>query len=139
MMARTPKLHLARRRESGMTLIEIMIAILLVSFGLMGFVALQARAVQFSIGAEDSNRAALLANEIAATMQLYQTVNPPAALYAAWQARVGNAAVTGLPGGTGTVTAGAAGNTATVTITWTPVNAASGAQAHQYVTYVVLP
>jgi type IV pilus assembly protein PilV len=138
MKDRTTNPQVARRRQSGMTLIEVLIAILLVSFGLMGFVALQARAVQFSIGAEDSNRAALLANEIAATMQLYQTVNPPAALYAAWQARVGNAAVTGLPGGTGTVTA-LTGNTASVTITWTPVNAASGAQAHQYVTQVVLP
>jgi type IV pilus assembly protein PilV len=133
----------SRRRQAGMNLLEVLVSILIVSFGLLGFVGLQARATQFSIGAEDSNRAALLANEIAATMQLYQSVNLPAAsttnaIYTAWQARVSNATVTGLAGGAGAI--GVTGpKTATVSITWTPLNAPAGAQLHQYATQVVLP
>jgi type IV pilus assembly protein PilV len=126
-----------------MTLIEVLAAILITSFGLVGLVGLQARAIQYSIGAEDSNRAALLANEIAATMQLYQTANPSVSepiLYSAWQTRVGNTAVTGLPGGTGTVAlVPSYTNRATVTITWTAVNSPTGATPHQYVTQVVIP
>ena len=128
----------SRRRQAGMNLIEVLVAILVLSFGLLGFAGLQARAIQYSIGAEDSNRAAMLASEIAAQMQLYQTVSLPSTLYSAWQTRVGTATVTGLTGGTGTVTATGA-NTATVRSTWSTINAASGAAAHQYVTQVVIP
>jgi type IV pilus assembly protein PilV len=128
----------SRKPQSGMTLIEVMVAILIFSIGLLGFVGLQARAIQISTGAEDSNRAALLANEVSALMQLKQTVSLPTADVTAWQTRVSTATGSGLPGGSGTITAGATANTATVTISWTERNAAS-APAHQYVTQVVIP
>src|SRR3954454_6358071 len=98
-----------------MTLIEVLVAILILSFGLLGFVGLQARAIQYSVGAEDSTRAALLANEIVATMELYQTVTPPTLDYTAWQTRVGDPTVTGLANGAGTVTSNVGTGTATIT------------------------
>ena len=124
--------------QQGMTLIEVLVAILILSFGLLGFVGLQARAIQYSVGAEDSTRAALLANEIVATMELYQTVTPPAANYSAWQSRVGDPTVAGLANGAGVVTSNVGTGTATVTITWLPPSAASGAASNQYTTQFVL-
>lgn len=126
------------RRQSGVTLIEVMVAILIFSVGLIGFVGLQARAIQVSTGAEDSNRAALLANEVSALMQLRQTTTLPSADVTAWQTRVSTATGSGIAGGTGTITAGATANIANVTISW-PERAASGAAYHSYVTRVVLP
>jgi len=57
-------------------LIEVLVAILIFSFGLLGFVGLQARAIQFSASAEDSNRAALLANELASQLVTAQSASP---------------------------------------------------------------
>lgn len=116
-------------------MIEVLVVIVLFSFGLIGLVGLQARALQFSVGAEDSNRAALLANEIASTMWGTNTVNLPAATVAAWNAQVGDATNRGLPNGAGTVTV--ANNVATITITWrAPHEPAS--TSHNYVTQVQL-
>jgi type IV pilus assembly protein PilV len=124
-------------RQSGFTLIEILVAILIFSFGLLGFVGLQARAIQFSVGAEDSNRASLLANEMAATMVLKNTVDTAALAtdITAWQARASSPA-TGLPNGA----ASAAQTTAsavTLTLTWRAPSA-SGTPS-KYVTQVYLP
>ena len=121
-----------------MTLLEVLIAILIFSLGLLGIVGLQVRAIQFSVGAEDSNRAALLTNEISASMQLYQTVNLPEDVTDAWQTRVSTPSVAGLVEGLGEITPTSA-NTATVTITWSSLNAASGADSYRYVTQVVIP
>ena len=124
--------------EQGMTLIEVLVAILILSFGLLGFVGLQARAIQFSVGAEDSTRAALLANEIVAVLELNQTVTPPTIDYSAWQSRVSDPKVAGLANGAGVVTSNAGTGTATITITWLPPSAASGAASNQYTTQFVL-
>jgi type IV pilus assembly protein PilV len=125
-------------RQSGMTLIEVLVAILIFSFGLLGFVGLQAKAIQFSVGAEDTNRASLLANDLAASMQLAQTTTLPAATITAWQAQVANAAVAGLNNGVGTVTALAPG--AQITITWqTPGTVPTASTTHQFVTQVFIP
>jgi type IV pilus assembly protein PilV len=115
--------NLGKRRMAGVMLIEVLVSILIFSFGILGTVALYARAVQYSTNAEDRSRAALLANEIATSMWLRGSVNVGAGAlqgdYTAWRARVGNTTTNGfLPGGDGTVTV--AGNTATITITWTP-------------------
>lgn len=131
---KTTKLYL--RRQSGMTLIEVLVAVLIFSLGLLGIVGLQARAIQFSAGAEDSNRAALLANEIASTMQLYDTVGLDAGIVTAWQTRVSTATASGLPQGAGAITATGA-RTANVIITWIAPNAPT--EPHRYVTQVVLP
>jgi len=129
-----------------MSLIEVLVAILIFSFGIVGLIGLQARALQYSTSAEDTARAALLANEIASTILLSQP-NPrtalviPADAYAKWQVRVADVANGGLPGpGVGTVAAVAGSTTtANITITWRPPSAATSAQSNQYVTQVIVP
>ncbi len=117
-------------------MIEVLITLVLLSFGLLGLVALQTRAVQTSVGAEDSNRAALLANEIATTMWLQNTVNLPAATVTAWETRVQNASVAGLPNASGTV-AVTGGRVARITVTWRPPHEES-TRNYRYVTEVQL-
>lgn len=102
--------------QRGSTLLEVLVAVLIFSFGILGLVAMQVRATQYSVDAEDRNRAALLADDLAAQMRLARTVTLPTAQITAWQTRVADAATQGLPGGTATITV--AGNTALITITW---------------------
>lgn len=126
-----------------MTLIEVLVAILIFSFGLLGFVGLQARAIQYSASAEDTNRAALLANEIGSSMMLANTVDPAspalAGTYATWQTRVADPRGVGLPNGNGTVVA--ANKVATITVTWQAPSAASGTPnaINRFTTEVLLP
>ena len=72
-----------------MTLVEVLVAMLLLTVALTAMVMAQIRASQVSVDAEDRNRAALLANELASTMWQNHTVNLPASSVAAWQAMVG--------------------------------------------------
>lgn len=134
----TPR-HLGPRpanvRTRGVSLVEVMIVVLLFSVGLIGLVGMQARAVQYSVSAEDSGRAALLANELAAQMWARNTVELPAATITAWQARVADATGDGLPNGTGTVSV--SGNVARITIQWRPPRAAIG-EENRYVTDVLI-
>lgn len=124
------------RSASGVSLVEVLVAILLFSFGLLGLVGLQARATQYAISAEDSNRAALLASELAATMWTAGTTSLPEATVSAWSDRVAAAAAGGLPNGQGTVDV--AGGVATITVSWRPPHVPS-TQQHRYQTQVVLP
>ncbi len=135
-MSARSKTAAGARRQAGMTLIEVLIAVVLFSFGLIGLVALQARAVQHQMSAEDSTRAALLANEIVSTMWTSGTVALPTAVVDAWDARVADVANGGLPNGEGTVQVN--GDVATVTVTWRPVGAETGVQ-HRYQTQALLP
>lgn len=118
-----------------MTLIEVLVALLVFSVGLVGLAALQARAMTYAGIAEDTNRAALLANEITAQMLMSQNVTLPSARLDAWKARVADAGGAGLPNGTGDVTVDAT-QLATITIAWRPPSAASGVANSQsrYVT-----
>ncbi len=125
-----------RARSRGVSLIEVLVVLVLFSFGLIGMVGLQARAVQTSVGAEDSNRAALLANEIASAMWGSNSVNLSTATLANWNTMVADATGRGLPNGTGTVVV--AGNVATITIGWRAPHEPSTA-AHSYVTQVQMP
>ena len=121
-----------------MTLIEVLVAMLIFSFGLLGLAGLQARALRYSSSAEDTNRASLLANQMAFMMvdknQLDQPTNF-AVDYTTWRARVS----AGLPNGIGTVTVDPAGPSATITITWRSPNALSSDPRNRYFTQVVLP
>jgi len=125
-----------------MSLIEVLVAILIFSFGIVGLIGLQARALQYSTSAEDTSRAALLANELGSAMVLSRTVvaTDPAlsAAYAAWQARVADTASGGLPGGQGKAVT--TGDTATITITWKPPQTSGQAfnTQNQYVTHVTI-
>jgi len=107
------------------------------SFGLLGLLGLQARAVQFSISAEDTNRAALLANEMVATMWTTGTVDPGDALDA-WNARLDLAQnpTTGLPNAVGDVEFSTVTKTATITVTWRAVTSDTD---NRYTTQVQLP
>lgn len=131
----TERLH---RPASGLSMIEVLVAIVLVSFGILGLVSLQARAAQVAVSAEDSQRAALLANEIATQMWGANTVSLPAATLTAWATRVADPTVAGLPNATGTVSVNSSGNVARITIEWRPPHAASG-QDNRYVTDVMIP
>ncbi len=123
-------------RAHGMSLIEVLVAVLLISFALLGLMSLQARALQFSVDSEDSTRAALLASELASGMWANGSVTVPAADLTAWQARVANATVAGLPNGVGTVTV--VGDTATILLTWQPPRAPA-LSTNRYQTSVVIP
>lgn len=128
-----------RRRARGLSLIEVLVSILIFSFGLLGFVGLQSRAIQFSVSAEDTNRAALLANDLSAQMVTAGTLTLPAADVTAWQTRVGDVTGGGLPNGIGDVAV--VGTVATITVTWRAnANAAGTPNAeNRYVTQVLLP
>lgn len=123
------------RAQAGFTLLEALVSIVIFSVGILGLVGLQARAMQYSVDADDRNRAALLANELVATMWSHKTPNLPAPTLGAWQARVGNAGQGGLPNGVGSVSVGSGGLVA-VTITWTPP---SRSDQSRYQTQVVMP
>ena len=133
-----------RHRLVGVSLIEVLVSILIFSFGIVGLIGLQARALQYSTSAEDTSRAALLANELSTTIIISQPsprlpaiVIPPAAL-AAWQLRVADAINGGLPNGVGTATPGG-GNTAEIKVEWRPPSAPVGATPNKYVTQVTVP
>lgn len=117
----------------GFSLIEVMVSIVILSLGIIGLVGLQARAMQYSASAEDTNRAALLANEIAAQMWLAGNISITPAMKAAWQAKVQDPSTGGLPNGSGDITI--TGQVATIKITWQPPGASS---VNQYSTDLVV-
>ncbi|MET3493825.1 type IV pilus modification protein PilV [Variovorax boronicumulans] len=122
------------RSQAGVALLEVLVSVLLFSLGLLGLIGLQARAISFSVDAEDRNRAALLANEVVALMWLNRSPTVPADALTAWKNRVKDAKATGLPDGEGEVTV--SGKTANVTITW---QAPSRSTRSQLKTHVELP
>jgi len=125
-----------RSSQRGLTLIEVMIVVLIFSFGMLGLVGLQARAFQFSVNAEDSNRAALLASEMASAMWNNGSTTLDAAVITTWQVRVADATGRGLPGGQGAVVVN--GNVANITVQWLPPGQ-DAAAPHRYVTEVLIP
>lgn len=104
-----------------MALIEVLVSILLFSLGILGMIGLQTRAMNFSVDAADRNRAALLANEIATTMWLNNSITVDTSAGTAWATRIADTSKDGLPGATATVAAVTTlVNTADITIEWTP-------------------
>ncbi len=131
---------IARRRARGMTLIEILCAILVMTLGVVGLVSVMAKATQATVATDDQQRAAALANELATEMWLRGTVNLPTAVVTAWQTRLANATVDGLPGGSGSVQQpNSTINFARITVTWTPPGTSPGlSTTRQYFTDVRL-
>ena len=130
-------------RQRGMALMETLISILIFSFGLLGLIGLEASAINFSVDAEDRNRAALFASEIASSMWLANTVDVTnaqlAPQYATWQANVGSPTTAmGLPSGTLTITPTGTGNSTDIKITWIPTTDKTAA-TRQLTTRVILP
>ncbi len=130
------KIASRRRAARGISLIEVLVVLVLCSFGLIGMVGLQARALQTSVGAEDSARAALLANDMASRMWGSRSVTLDTAVVEDWNDRVADQTQGGLPNGEGTVTV--AGNVATIRVTWRAPHEPSTA-GHVYQTQVQMP
>ncbi|MDQ0573359.1 type IV pilus assembly protein PilV [Variovorax paradoxus] len=130
----------ARASQSGVALIEVLVSVLLFSLGILGLIGLQTRAISLSIDAEDRNRAALIANDIAATMWTTRTVSiDPDVGVPSWNDRASNPEAGGLPSGRVRITSDVAANTADILITWSPPQRATGEQASRLTTRVALP
>jgi len=130
----------ARKRQAGVALLEALISILIFSFGLLGLIGLEARAINFSVNAEDRNRAALFANDIASSMWLSGTVTVDATALAGWQAKVSDPTGAGLLSGTVAITAvGGTTNSADIKITWKSSTSKAGDPPSQLTTRVTLP
>jgi type IV pilus assembly protein PilV len=136
MLMKTLAISPHRRRASGFTLIEVMISILIFSIGVLGTVALQARAAQFAEQNGDRSRAAVLANEMVSSLWAFQSATPDPTFLSNWKLRVSNSAASGLPNGSGSVAT--TGNTAVVTITWKAPSVSNGAPSNSYATTVVI-
>lgn len=127
-----------RLTKRGFSMIEMLVGLLVITFGLLGLITLQGRALQTSVVTEDSQRATLLANEMAASMFDQNSVVVSAAAIDAWAARVANPTTGGVPNGVGTVTV--SGNTARITVSWRPVQSMGAANdTSRYSTDVVIP
>lgn len=123
-------------RERGALLIEALIVILIFSFGLLAIAGLQAKATQVAMSAEDSNRASMLASDLASQMWAQRSTVLAGAVVTAWQNRVSNPASGGLPNGAGSVDV--AGGVARITITWKAPTASPTSQPNKYTTDVVI-
>jgi len=122
------------RSARGFLLIEVLVAILIFSFAVLGLIALLASSMQTSIDGENRERAAIFASQIANEMWYMKTVNLPAADVTNWQNTVAAFNVqSGLPNGVGSVSVN--GNIAFIQVTWKPPH---GVQ-HQYQTVVQIP
>lgn len=135
-MKRKPNLRM--RPQQGVALLEVLVSILLFSIGLLGLLGLQARAITFSVDAEDRNRAALLANDIAATMWITRSTVVDASAGSPLQLRVADATKDGLPSGEVEITA-VNPTTADILITWKPPSRGTSAADSVLRTRVVLP
>jgi len=129
--------HPGSGHQEGVALLEVLVAILLFSFGILGLIGLQARAIGYSTDAEDRNRAAMLANEIASTMWLNNSLTVPADTLEAWQLKVANATGGGLTNGVGTV-GEPVGHSVDILITWNAPNRTATGDS-RLVTKVTIP
>jgi type IV pilus assembly protein PilV len=120
-------------------MVEVLVGLLIITFGLLGLMSMQARALQASVGTEDAQRAVLLANEMAVAMFNANTVDVGRDAVKAWRARVADASQRGVPNGVGAVTM-TSPTTARITVSWTPVQSRGTADAaHRYSTDVLIP
>ncbi|WP_332107396.1 type IV pilus modification protein PilV [Variovorax sp. RA8] len=137
LMKRIP--HSPVRAQRGVAMIEVLVSILLFSLGILGLIGLQTRAMNFSVDAADRNRAALLANEIASTMWLNNSITVDTSAGTAWATRIADVSKDGLPGATATVApVTTLVNTADITIEWAPPQR-NAADKSRLTTRVTLP
>lgn len=120
--------------QRGVSLLEVLVAIVIVSVGVLGLVGLQARATQLSVGAEDRNRAAMLVDEVAAQMWLLNRVDLPNAQVQDFQ----ELAASAVPNGELAIAASSAIASARITIRWKAPSAAASAASSVYFSDVVI-
>lgn len=123
----------SRNSQAGILLLEVLISVLIFAFAILGLAGLQARAIQFSVDAEDRNRAALMTNEIVTLMWLHGTTDSTklGSEFTDWEDRLKDPGQGGLPGAAVEVDSASG----LVTVTWVPV---SGTE-HKYETQVSIP
>ena len=143
--AAAPRRPLARpRRAQGALLIEVLVAILLFSFGILGMVILQGTAVQQAADAQYRAEAAQLADDLVGRMRAgdrsaadrqahYRTCqSAQCAGYAAWPQKVRER----LPGVTDGATAPAVDidddGRVNIIVFWRPSSYGSSAEVHRY-------
>lgn len=127
------------RPMQGFSLIEVLVSLLLFSVGMLGVVALQARASQISVQSEDRSRAALLASELVSQMWAQRSATLDAAALATWKARLADPAASGLRDGKLTLDGPGPDGVVTIGIGWTSPGRSATEAAHRYVTQVVMP
>ena len=126
----------AQRPPRGFTLLEVLVSLLVFSFGVLGMVGLQARAIQFSVDAEDRTKAAVIANEVISWMWAQKTLTVPAAVIADFQTQAQSA---GLPSNVTIDVPAPVGGVATVTITWKSPSKKTSDSNSSYFTQVAMP
>ncbi|MEN3113152.1 type IV pilus modification protein PilV [Uliginosibacterium paludis] len=129
------KTNPARRGQQGMALLEALISILIFSFGVLGIVALQAKASQFSVDSEDRTRAAMLANEIISQMWEAGSTSDCSSIAST---TISGRTELALPGSNASCSTDSSG-VVTVTVTWKAPWRKSSEQSNTYVTKVVMP
>ncbi len=129
------------KTQKGATLLEVLVALLLFAFGILGLLGMQAVASQMTGEAKYRAEAAMYADQLISQMWADNVANLATdydsgnggAKYVAWRNLI-QAAGTGLPGATGanapTVTVGA-DNVVTIRISW---QAPTEVAAHHHVT-----
>ncbi|WP_230414355.1 PilV family protein [Collimonas silvisoli] len=141
-------MNCSQKQQGGFLLIEVLAAILIFSFGILGLVGLQASTINNSISAEDRSQAALLADNLVATLWnksklvgsscdlLCAADAGNATDYTNWQAKV----KTAFQGGSGVATLDASNaSLVTITISWTSaVKTNTATASHTYTTEVVV-
>ncbi len=128
---------LRRHATRGFTLIEVLIAILIFTVGILGAVGMQARLTQATLQNGDRARASMLADEMASQMWIKHSAdiaNADSTFYSKWQSRVSTPTTSGLSGGSGTVTYSTTTKISTINISWSNQNG-----SHSFVTSVVIP
>ncbi|WP_126445962.1 type IV pilus modification protein PilV [Sulfuricystis multivorans] len=117
-----------KKTQNGATLLEVLVALLLFAFGILGLLGMQAVASQMTGEAKYRAEAAMYADQLISQMWTDDTAALAAqydstmggAKFVAWRNQI-QAAGTGLPGATGTnepVVSIDANNVVTVTISW---------------------
>jgi len=139
MTNRLRSLHRPRRRAGrGFTLIEVLISLLVFSFGILGLAGFQAMVTRNSVEASERGRAALMANELVAAMWKARSATPAADDLAALKERLADPTVLGLPDGEVEITPlGDSIGSVLITITWTSV--VRGNQTSTYITEFAFP
>lgn len=141
------------KSQLGFSMIEILVAILILSFGLLGLAALQAVGVKNSHSAYYRNQATIMAHEIidriranpglananVANYQLALTAVAPAgvAINLVDQAEWINHIVATLPAGQGSIVVKAP-NDVTVTVQWDDSRGVNGTATQQFVTQTLI-
>jgi type IV pilus assembly protein PilV len=141
----------APRRQRGNFLLEAMIGFLIVAFGILGLIGLQARTIQNVIDAQFRSEAVFLANSLIGQMWIADQTQLAANFASAGggpnYTEFKNFVAARLPGATGanvpTVTVAQAvaplvGTQVTVTVFWQPPGDQAASEVHEYIATAVV-